>query len=161
MKPNIQEIHSQLTALLKVTHDMNDCLVEEQAALSTIDSESILAASDQKKTVLKRLEQQAVHFHKHLINSGIANGLSAFSQWIEKQAEPSLAEMKQDWLKIQELTQTNKMLNEANGACISISQRQAQRSIEILRGQQGFASQTYGRDGAPQGVQLGLRHTIV
>jgi Flagellar biosynthesis/type III secretory pathway chaperone len=51
------------------------------------------------------------------------------------------------WQNIQSLAEDNKTLNHSNGAMIELNRRHVQRSLEVLRGQVGKETSTYGADG--------------
>lgn len=161
MNAFIPELQSQLTGLLTLSHEMQACLLEERVALSNLDIQAMQRLTEHKHAMVTALEQQTLTLHKLLSSAGIQSGIKGLGAWLHNRPNSALKQtLIQDWQNIHELTLANRQMNESNGACVSLSQRQAQRSIEILRGQTSTGAQTYGPDGNTRSAGYSGRHSI-
>lgn len=157
----IQELQTQTTQMLKLTHEMQACLLEEQVALANLNSDAIMQITGQKNGLVKTIESLSHDIHILLSKTGVQDGLAGLMRWLDQLPPSSVkTELINDWNNIKSLTQANRHTNESNGACVSLSQRQAQRSLEILRGQFSHGAQTYGPDGNTRSSGYSGRHSI-
>lgn len=157
-----QTLQQQTTRLLKLSHEMQACLLEEQAALSGLDRERILHITEQKNQLVRMLESQSRQLLELVSAQNIGHTFTDLTNWLEHLPASSVRDgLIKDWRTIHELTQASRKTNDSNGACVMLSQRQAARAIEVLRGQFSSSAQTYGPDGAPRRPGFSSRHSIV
>jgi flagellar biosynthesis protein FlgN len=148
----ITKLPEQLIVLIQtlesLSSQLNDTLTQEQASLSSNDSQQLLALSKDKKALVSNLEKQTKTTHVFLINMSIKQGLYGLSDFFS-QIKPSLEKtsLHDAWLNIQALSEENKKINNANGSIIELNRRHTQRSLDVLRGQTSTTNSTYGSDG--------------
>jgi len=151
---NNMDIHSykQLLELVQTientSKNFNALLKQENALLTSQNTQDLTALSKQKKENALTLEKQTKTLHAFLHRANVNNGLYGLSDFIP--AMPDSAEkqaLSSAWLNIQTLSESNKKSNEVNGAMIELNRRHTQRSLDVLQGQVGTTNATYGADG--------------
>lgn len=137
-----------IQSLENISMQLNEVLKKEHETLSLNDSQQLLALSKTKKAFVSKLESQTKVVHLYLKNIKIENGLYGFTAFLSEQKLSDVSTLLEtSWQNIQSLAEDNKTLNHSNGAMIELNRRHVQRSLEVLRGQVGKETSTYGADG--------------
>ncbi len=137
-----------IQVLENTSSQLNDVLKKEQDILKSNDSQELLTLSKEKKALVSSLESHTKTTHIFLRNMNINKGLYGLSDFLSqiKQGETK-TRLTDLWLNIQSFADTNKKLNDINGSIIELNRRHTQRSLDVLRGQTGSTTSTYGADG--------------
>ncbi len=142
------QLIDMIQLLESISSQLNDVLKQEQGILKSNDSPELLAISKEKKTLVSNLESHTKATHVFLRNMKINKGLYGLSDFLS-QIKPSETKTRLNdlWLNIQSLSDANKKLNDINGSIIELNRRHTQRSLDVLSGQTGSNTSTYGADG--------------
>ena len=151
----INQLIKLLETLEHVSKQLNDVLKQEKLILRSPNSQELLSLSLTKKKFVSDLEKHTKKTHMFLKEININKGLYQLTSFISeiKSADVHLL-MSNLWSSVQELSNDNKKLNELNGSIIELNRRYTQRSLDVLRGQIGANSATYGSKGQVMNSKL-------
>ncbi|MDX2425649.1 MAG: flagellar protein FlgN [Cycloclasticus sp.] len=152
---SIDQLIKLLETLENVSNQLNDALKQEKEILRTPDSQELLALTFTKKKLVSDLENLTKTTHLFLKKHNVEKGLYQLSNFIsDVMPADSQLLLNNSWSTIQKLSIDNKKLNELNGSIIELNRRYTQRSLDILRGQIGTNSATYGSKGQVMSSRL-------
>lgn len=152
---SIDQVIKLLETLEHVSKQLNDVLQEEKSILRSPDSQELLSLSLTKKKLVSDLEKHTKTTHLFLKKININKGLYQLTSFISEIKSPDAHLLMSNlWSSVQELSNDNKKLNEVNGSIIELNRRYTQRSLDVLRGQIGTNSATYGSKGQVMNSKL-------
>ncbi|MCI0446093.1 flagellar protein FlgN [bacterium] len=152
MRPNstdcdsLFEIFKDILDRIQILHEI---LLQEKQILSQRSVEALESVATKKHDVatgISQLLEKQENILKEMNNSRDTKDLWNYLK-LSSTHHPDLMKLKPLWLKISQLLDHCKALNDVNGACIELLSRHNTRSLQILRGQFDIPY-TYGPDGA-------------
>ncbi|MEH6504096.1 MAG: flagellar protein FlgN [Cycloclasticus sp.] len=144
-----------LETLENVSRQLNDVLKKEKFILRSPDSQELLNLSLTKKKLVSDLEKHTKTTHLFLKKINVNKGLYQLTSFISEIKSTDLHLLMSNlWASVQKLSNDNKKLNELNGSIIELNRRYTQRSLDVLRGQIGTNSATYGSKGEVMNSKL-------
>ncbi|ORU94554.1 MAG: flagellar biosynthesis protein FlgN [Cycloclasticus sp. symbiont of Bathymodiolus heckerae] len=157
-----EQLLELVQTLEHISSQLNDILEQEQTVLKAQDSQQLTILSVKKKSLVSALENHTKTVHIFLHNMNVKKGLYGLSNLIsEIKSETEKQLLSTSWLRTQTLSEANKKINEVNGSIIELNRRHTQRSLDVLRGQVGATSSTYGADGHAMKNKISRNISIV
>lgn len=140
-----------LEETLEKTTDLLHLLEQETEALKIRQIDAIQGIAQKKLALVERLNQLVQNRLQLLQGQGwppTQEGLEGYLTGLGEKNGASFR-LREIWNQICHLWKQCQLLNETNGALITLLQRNARRSLDILRGQ-AAQSHYYGPDGSAQ-----------
>lgn len=135
---------------LELILQLQQVLLDEATLLKQGDQLAALnVIVGRKQPLIAQINQFSRQMAQILTTETLPNDYNGMLQYLEKgNAMGIYAEtIKKNWAEIIEITENCKRINEQNGGSIDILRRYAQRSLQVLKGNNYFAN-TYGKDGS-------------
>lgn len=136
-----------------------DILQQEQAALTNIDVDSLLALSDKKLKLADKLNQLAQQRVTRLKQAGFSGDSSGMNIWIASQQGAQRDSVKKLWDDLLQATRTAQQVNETNGKLIVRLLQHNQQALNVLASAANQAS-VYGPDGQPRAAMISSGRTL-
>lgn len=143
-----QQIEEQISSDINACEVLITLLEKEQEALKNRDPDQLSEVIDAKLAPLSHLEKSANMRAQWIRDSG---GEASTDAWQDILDQTQQQKLKQDWLKLKELTKECKLKNEVNGKLLVRNQQVFGRLLEVLRGQNNNAS-LYNTKGASKAM---------
>ena len=157
-----EQLVELIRKLENISSELNSVLKQEQAILKSQDSKQLMTLSKEKKTLVSELEKHTKTTHIFLNNMKINKGLYGLSSFISKLKPSDSKELFSTlWSSIETLSEGNKKLNAINGSIIELNRRHTQRCLDVLRGQVGTSTATYGSNGQTMKSKISRNISIV
>ncbi|PUB77876.1 MAG: hypothetical protein DBP03_02895 [gamma proteobacterium symbiont of Ctena orbiculata] len=136
--------HDILTNEIAQAQQLHDLLRKENALLQKGSPQALQDLSEEKKTLLQRVEAAVASHHRFLERQGFGIDRQGTEAFIQGCANGEA--LQQAWVHFTTLLESCRRQNEVNGGAVQLNQRHVSQTLEILKGlSQG--DKTYGRGG--------------
>jgi flagellar biosynthesis/type III secretory pathway chaperone len=131
-----------LNAEMETARQLEPVLESEHDALSRGDAEAILSLSEEKRTVMERMQKQLAMRNRFLQSIGLPPG----REGTEQMAVSGNDRLAAAWQNLHQLIERLNQQNTINGGIVVLSHRFTRQAIDLLSGKQPN-SDTYGPSG--------------